>query len=97
MTVIAEVAVLVGSDTLVAVMTAEPAATPVTRPDELTGAINGAELPQVKFCPAPDGSADAVSWRVAATAIEAVAGVTETLVTGTNGTRVMVVACLATV
>ena len=46
-TVIADVAVLVGSDTLVAVMTADPAATPVTRPDELTVAVDGAELLQV--------------------------------------------------
>ncbi|MNP55416.1 hypothetical protein D3C76_1500630 [compost metagenome] len=88
---------MVGSETLVAVMTADPTATAVTRPEELTVAIDGAELDQVTFWAAPDGSADAVSWRVAATAIEAVVGATDTLETGTNGTRVMVGACLATV
>ncbi len=60
-TVIAAVLVLVTSDTLVAVIVAEPAETPVTRPEELTVATLGAELDQVTFCAASAGNADAVS------------------------------------
>ncbi len=44
-----DVAVFVGSETLVAVMTAEPAATPVTRPELDTVAMLGAELDHVTF------------------------------------------------
>ena len=92
-----DVAVFVGSDTLVAVITAEPAETPVTRPELLTVATPGVALFHVTFCAASTGSAEAVSCRVAATAIEAVVGATETLVTAANGTRVMVGLILATV
>ena len=60
-TVIAAVLVLVTSDTLVAVIVAEPAETPVTRPEELTVATLGAELDHVTFCAASAGNADAVS------------------------------------
>ena len=92
-----DVAVFVGSDTLVAVITAEPTETPVTRPELLTVATPGVALLHVTFCADSTGSTEAVSCRVAATAIEAVVGATETLVTAANGTRVIVGLILATV
>jgi len=92
-----DVAVLVGSETLVAVITALPADTPVTRPELLTVATPGVALDHVTFWPAPPGNTLAVSWRVVLTATEAVVGATTTLVTATNGTRVIVGEILETV
>ena len=92
-----DVALLVGSDRLLAVITAVPAETPATKPELLTVATPGVALLHVTFCADSTGSAEAVSCRVAATAIEAVVGATETLVTAAKGTRVMVGLILATV
>lgn len=74
MTVMLRVTVLVGSDTLVAVATAEPAAMPVTRPDGEMVALVGSLIDQVTAWLAPAGLTVAVSCWVAATAIDTEAG-----------------------
>ena len=80
-TVTTQVSDFVGSDTLVPVMVAVPAATPVTTPLADTVAVAGVADSQVTACTAAAGDTDASRLVTLPTATVAVAGVTLTEVT----------------
>src|SRR5258705_13091679 len=91
-TLVTEIAATLLFPSLVAVMVAEPAVTPVTKPLALTVATAGALDAQVTTRPVSIVPAESLvtaeSWKVAATRKLATAGLTATGATGTIVTEI---------